>query len=215
MGYPPGASAAVCGGQVMNVVIGLSGQLGSGKSTIARGLARAMHCDSASFGEYVRWLARRGEYYVDRQTLQYLGQDELDSRGAEQFCIDMLGQQVPNFGPGNRLVIDGVRHLAIARALRALLRPSEFFLIYMSVDNRVRFNRITMREISGGDGESLRKLVEELDLHPTEVEVRKALRGHADLTLSATRPSSELVRAVLQFISEEKNLRVNSRALAQ
>ena len=199
----------------MNVVIGLSGQLGSGKSTIARGLARALHCDPASFGDYVRSLARRGEYHVDRRTLQDLGQDELDSRGPEQFCVDMLDQQVPAFGPGNRLVVDGVRHLAIAGALRELLQPSVFFLVYMSVDNRVRFNRITTRELSGGSGQSLWKLVGELDQHRTELEVRQALRAHADLTLSATRPSSELVRAVLRFVSAEKSLRLNLKAVAQ
>lgn len=199
----------------MKVVIGLSGQLGSGKSTIARGLARAMNCDSASFGDFVRSLARSGGYHLDRRTLQDLGQDELDSRGPDQFCVDMLEQQVPSFSPGSRLVVDGVRHLAIANALRELLRPSVFFLVYVTVDKRVRFNRITTRELAGGSAQNLDVEVEQLDRHPTEMEVREAVRTHADLTLLATRPSSELVRAVLQFVSTEKALRLTASRLAQ
>ncbi len=196
----------------MNVAIGLSGQIGSGKSTISRNLAQAMKCKQASFGEYVRWLARERGLFLDRRTLQDLGQDMLELIGAEQFCIDMLQQQVPHFVPGERLVVDGVRHLEVAEALSRMLRPSVFLLVYMKVDERVRSQRIASRDMSVATaGHDLVSAIEMFDRHPSEQDVRQGLRAHADLTLVATRPSTELVRAVLEFVQSENSLRSQAK----
>lgn len=179
------------------MVFGMSGQIGSGKSTIARALAESVGCSTASFGGYVRYVARSLGYDENRATLQQLGADLV--RDPETFCFNMLAQQVPDFVPGQRLVIDGIRHIRIANVLEVLVRPSRFVLVYMSVDYRVRLQRLQTREF---DLTHLRTL----DAHSTEHDVTARLRGRADITLVTTRPSGELVRAVRQWQRTENQL---------
>lgn len=183
------------------IVLGLSGQIASGKSTIATALARVIGCDHVSFGKYVRTVASERGYDESRQTLQDLGQHLLESRGAEGFCLDVLASQAPRFVPGNDLVIEGIRHTDVVDALSFLVQPSVFALVFVRVDERTRRNRLALRE---GEGNTDLKTA---DKHSTEQQVRRAMQGRAALTLVSTRPSGESVRAVLAWKSAEHALR--------
>lgn len=182
------------------IVLGLAGQIASGKSTIARALALAMRCSQVSFGRYVRNRAKEAGYDEDRRTLQDLGQDLLNERGTEQFCIDVLRSEAPEFVPGMDLIVDGVRHVEVADALTSLTHPSRFALIFIRVDERTRQRRLELRE--GEDPMTLRQA----DEHETERDVGRALLGRASLTLISTRPSGELVRAVQTWVDAERAL---------
>jgi cytidylate kinase len=182
---------------VKGFVLGLTGQIASGKSTLAKGLAATLGCERVSFGKYVRETAKR-HYDDDRKTLQDLGQDLLEERGAEQFCVDIFDAQAGAFVPGQNLVVDGVRHEAVANALASLVYPSAFALIVLRVDQRTRQRRLELR-----DGEGVRDL-READKHQTELEVTRTLHRRAALTLVSTRPSGELVRAVREWLALER-----------
>jgi dephospho-CoA kinase len=182
----------------MGVVLGLTGQIASGKSTLAKGLATARRCERVSFGDYVRKTAEGLRYEPDRRTLQDLGQGLLDERGAEQFCIDVLKAQSETFVPGQDLVVDGVRHDTVADALASLVYPSTFALVFLRVDQRTRERRLELRE-----GEDLQRL-READEHKTEVDVTRLLHRRATLTLVSTRPSGELVRVVCEWLVRER-----------
>ncbi len=198
--YPASGGAFFHGDRMSGVVVGLAGQIASGKSTIAKALALAMRCPQVSFGRYVRNFARMAGYDEDRQTLQDLGQDLLRERGTEQFCIDVLRSEAPDFIPGMDLVVDGVRHVKVADALTSLTYPSRFALVFIRVDERTRQRRLELRE--GEDRQTLRNA----DNHETERDVGRALLGRAALTLVSTRPSGELVRAVRSWVDTERAL---------
>jgi cytidylate kinase len=180
------------------VVLGLTGQIASGKSTLAKGLAATLGWHRVSFGGYVRQVAKDSGYDEERKTLQNVGQHLLDTRGAEQFCVDVLEAQAGAFVPGQNLVVDGVRHERVADALASLVYPSAFALIVLRVDQRTRERRLELRE-----GEGLQAL-HEADRHPTEFDVIRALRRQAGLTLVSTRPSGELVRTVREWLARER-----------
>jgi dephospho-CoA kinase len=185
-------------GGMRGIVLGLSGQIASGKSTIARALTEVIRCERVSFGGYVRKVAASQGYNEDRRTLQDLGQDLIEELGAEQFCIEVLRDQAPTFVPGKNLVIEGIRHAEVVEALSFLVQPSALALVFVQVDERTRRNRLALRE-----GEPS---LEKADEHDTEQQVRRALQGCADLTLVSTRPSGELVRKVLAWMRDERAL---------
>jgi cytidylate kinase len=181
------------------IVLGVTGRIASGKSTIAKATAIALRCPHVSFGLYVRARAKEGGY-EDRQSLQNLGRDLLHDRGAQQFCIDVLRWGAPEFVPGMDLVVEGIRHVEVADALRSIVYPSRFALVFLSVDERTRQNRFELRD--GEDRGELRSA----DGHVTEKDVAGALRGLAALTLVSTRPSGELVRTIRKWVGEERLL---------
>jgi hypothetical protein len=128
-----------------------------------------------------------------------LGQQLLIDRGAEQFCIDVLTTQAQEFTPGDTLVVEGVRHGSVADALASLVYPSSFALVVLRVDQRTRQRRLELREGEGEDD------LREADSHPTEFDVTRDLHRRAALTLVSTRTSGELVRAVTDWLTRERN----------
>jgi cytidylate kinase len=188
------------------IVIGLAGRIGSGKSTIATCVARVLGCSSVSFGDYVRLYATQNEYNTHRQTLQNLGQGLLTSSGADEFSRQVLLTAKPGFTPGRDLVVDGIRHVEVARSVARLVRPSTFALVFLEVDERVRRDRLRVREV---EEDSDRQRLED---HPTERDVRGLLPAQADLRLISTRPSAEVAGALLSWIRGHRAVTCQSEA---
>lgn len=181
------------------LVLGLAGQIASGKSTVAKAVAAAIPCPHVSFGNYVRSVAKRKQIYDDRNALQDLGQYLLETKGAEQFCIDVLDSEAPDYVPGDDLIIEGVRHVEVTEALTRLVYPAAFALVFVLVDDLTRRQRLALRD-GKGDAVNLAKV----DSHATERQVHGELRNRADLALISTRASGELVRAVLAWRNSER-----------
>ena len=95
------------------------------------------------FGDYVRGEAKRRGIDEFLETLQAVGEG-LVARGPETFCRAVLRQA--DWESGGPLVIDGIRHAEIVAALRAVLAPTEFRLVYISVAEDVRKTRLLRRD---------------------------------------------------------------------
>ena len=173
------------------IVIALAGPIGSGKSTLSFSIAAALGLHRASFGDYVRSVARQKGSTEDRETLQFLG-FELMKKGWRPFCEAVLSQA--GWKKGEGVVVDGIRHSGVIEVLRQITAPSKFILIFVSIGERERQIRLVQKGIR--DEEDRVKI----ESHPTEVQV-KSLESMADHILDGTKLPRELVNQVIEYLN--------------
>lgn len=171
------------------MLIGFSGPLKSGKTTVSTAVANALHLKRASFGDFVRQIAaRRGLDPTKRRVLQFLG-DELISKGWTKFCLDVL--KSANWKKGESIVVDGIRHAQALLELARISKPLPAILIHVEIDEAVRNERIdhhTKRHI--GSFES----------HSTEDDVSSVLPSMASIIVRGYEPLSDVVDEVVAFV---------------
>lgn len=149
-------------------LVGIAGPIAAGKSDLAKTLAAHRVGTRASFGGYVRRVARERGVADERDELQRLGEPLLAELGAVEFTERALaGIAAPD------LVVDGVRHVAVSDALAA--RPVRYLLVFVELDDERRRARLEAREGYPVD-------LATLDGHSTEREV-PLLRARADLVV--------------------------------
>lgn len=173
----------------------LSGGIGSGKTEIARRLAAKLTWGFASFGDYVRSVARRRGLTEDRDQLQQLGESLVDA-GMDDFCAAVLVHA--GWQPGASLVVDGIRHAEALAAVRRRVAPAPAWLVYLGTVDEVRVARLAARRPS--DAERLGVL----DAHSTEAQVKGVLRDIADLVLDGTRDADDLVAEIDSWIEPRR-----------
>jgi dephospho-CoA kinase len=174
------------------LVVGLAGPIGSGKTTLAKSLATALDCHIASFGTYVRGLARHTNRSRDRAALQQISEEVLSSIGPQKLVEDVLATS--RWERGRSLVIDGIRHMAVAAAVKSAVSPVPFLLVYLGVDERVRKQRIAGRDHLS------KEQVEHFDSHSTEREVATELRAKADVIVRTDGLPEQAVMAVMAAV---------------
>ncbi len=176
------------------IVLGLSGPSGAGKTSVSKAIADTLGWPRASFGEYIRTYARsQGLDESSRDILDDLG-TQLVERGATDFCRMVLTHF--NWRSGEPLIIDGVRHEQVAKALRQLVAPMDFRIVYLDIDDNTRKERLLH------DHDVREEEIERMDSHLTEREVKEHLPQIADLRLQATRPLKDIVRDIVSWIHE-------------
>jgi dephospho-CoA kinase len=173
------------------MVLGLSGPSGTGKTTVAKAIARTLGWPLASFGDYVRTVARtQGLDDSSRDVLEGLG-ELLVEEDVERFCRSVLTHF--KWKSGEPLVIEGIRHQQVAETLRKLAAPMDFRIVYLEVDDETRRLRLRQR---GTREEEVARMHE----HPTERLVKEQIPQIADLTLPATKPVDELVKEIVNWV---------------
>jgi dephospho-CoA kinase len=185
----PGYEATLFEDLMANTVLAFSGGIRSGKSTVSTGVAKALGCPRVSFGNYVRTITQLRGLEDCRENWQAVG-ESLVEEDVNQFCGAVL-TQAP-WEPGGPLVIDGVRHVEVAQALKSLVSPSGLRLIYIDADDKSRERRL--RESCPGG-----KPLTDLERHSTEVQVKTQLRRLADLVVDGTRPPEELIGQIVAW----------------
>jgi cytidylate kinase len=129
---------------VKSVAVGVSGRIGSGKTTLAQALAVRMECGYASFGDYVRSVALARELNVsERKVLQDVG-DELIAAGWLPFCRAMLDH---SGYAGGSVVVDGIRHREAVTTLAQIVAPLPFRLLAVYIDSERRDRRLRDRGV--------------------------------------------------------------------
>ena len=154
-------------------------------------LADHLHCRVASFGNYVRDEAlRTGLVAPSRSDLQNLGQ-QLIEKDARAFCLGVL--KSADFVPGDRLVIDGVRHTQVLSILSGLAPGQPIKLIYLHALRNVR----AIRNVSGAAD------LDEIDAHSVESQTTSDMRNLANLILETSGDVRESFLQVLRWIDRE------------
>lgn len=180
---------------VNGLVIGFSGRIASGKSTIAAALAEQLAWPYVSFGAYVRKVARnRGLDDSSREVLQEVGESLIGS-GWVSFCGAVLGQA--EWHPGQSLIVDGIRHRKAYDTLKFLVAPSKLLLIYIAVDEGEQQARLLERDELDAEKLSV------IESHSTEKDVIDSLPVLADLFVNGSNTIAEITRQITLWIKEK------------
>jgi transcriptional regulator with XRE-family HTH domain/cytidylate kinase len=171
-------------------VIAFSGMRASGKSTVSAEVAKVLDWKWASFGEYLRAVAKNEGVSDTTETLQELGATL--AKEPDRFCREVLSHW--GWQAGEPLIIEGVRHKEILNCLRQLVAPLEARLIFLSVDELERIRRLEQREESS---EQRMKAVEE---HSTERQVKDVLPAEADLNVNTSDEPELVVQRIVEWI---------------
>jgi hypothetical protein len=172
------------------LAVGLSGRIGSGKTSLATALAERLQCPRASFGDYVRSVAAgRGLDAEDRQVLQDLGDEMIATQGWTPFCRSVLDHA--GYGGGS-LVVDGIRHAEAAGTMRALVAPMPWRSVAVDSENEVRLFRLAARGVVGACAHTA-------DAHPNETQVG-AVMDSADFVVSGDSTVGDAVNAVMAWL---------------
>ena len=174
----------------MSLLVCMSGQIGSGKSSVSRAVAEELGWKRTGFGDFLRVeLARAGGDPTSRPELQELGQQRVATDPTE-FCRAVLA--AGGFAPGADFVVDGVRHNEILQILGRLAAPSTVRLVYLDATELRRSERAAIRD---SDADFSRA-----QTHQVEAESGDALRNQADIVVDADRPLVEVVAHCLAAI---------------
>lgn len=176
------------------LILAFSGPIQSGKSTVSEELGGILGVSVASFGRFVRAKAKSQPAasvslrpIEDRRRLQELGQDLLETLGADTFCREVL--TISQWSEGQSVVVDGVRHFDI---LKALGRLGNTYLVYLEADHARRRAGLLASGYTEDD-------IAAMDTHPTERELA-VLRENADLVLDDM-PVDDLIDRVLEALN--------------
>ena len=169
------------------LVIGFAGYKGSGKTTVASGIAQHTDGIVASFGAYVRTKAPQD---ADPIALADRGAQLLASLGPERLVYETIA--AAGWDGSRTLIIEGIRHVSVLDIL--LRRFPQLRLVFIDAPSDLRSQRLHDRD--GLD----RNAITKLHTHSTEFGV-EALRGRADLVVDGSIANGDnLSRAVLHWL---------------
>jgi cytidylate kinase len=175
----------------MSCIIAFSGLPQTGKTTLARLLARELKCKFVSFGDFVRQEAiSRGIPNATRQELQDLGQS-LVTKDVRDFCEKVLG--TVKFSIGEQIVLDGVRHKEVLHVISEIAVGEPIKLIYVTVSKKTRSYR-TRQDLD----------LDSIDAHIVESEAKAQLRSIADLVIENESNESEALLALVNWIRNDR-----------
>ena len=176
-------------------VIGVSGNVASGKTVLSRAIADTLGWRWGSFGDEVRRLTReRGLDADNRLVLREVGQTLVETAG-EGFCRAVLERAGWHLGEG--VVLDGVRHATIVFIVRRLVEPMPFRLVLVTTPETVREERLAARRAARVSEPSRA----DIDYHATERDVSQTLPSLADVIVDGGVDMAQLVKDVLQRLS--------------
>jgi cytidylate kinase len=172
-------------------IIAFSGLPQTGKTTLARRLAKELKCKFVSFGDFVRQEAvRRGIEKPTRRDLQDLGQ-ALVTEDLLAFCRHVL--ETVKFSPGEQIVLDGVRHKEVLEAVANLSPAQPIKLIYLVASIGVRRAR-SPRNVD----------LASIDSHEVESHIEKDLRALADLVIDTEGDADESFHRLISWIRAKR-----------
>jgi dephospho-CoA kinase len=174
--------------QAERLVIGITGRIGSGKTTVGR------YLESGYGFQYLRYSA----VLADWQTQDSESKDQLQKVGWEVMAgglqAELNRRLIAQILPGRNVGVDGLRHPLDYDALRSSFFPS-FRLLFIDSPSDLRFSRLNQK---GKYAEFAS--FHAVDSHPVEQQI-DSLRTSAALVIRNDGSLQELYAAVDETIS--------------
>ena len=152
----------------------IAGPIGSGKTTTATLLAQRLGWPRHGYGDTIRAIATARGLPAGRSILQQLG---VELTGAGWGTFTRLVLDHARWAPGQALILDGLRQLPAATALREAIAPLCGIIIYLDVPASTALTRARRRDRPTGSGAGNVR-------HATEFGL-STVRDHADLIIQA------------------------------
>jgi len=130
----------------MKKIIGLVGQIASGKGTVAEYLEKNCHASTYRFSTILRDVLDRLHTEKTRKNLQDIS-TVLRQKFGEDLLAKVMAEDVKK-DSGDLIVVDGIRRMADIKYLKKL---ENFILISIEADPRIRYNRLIKRSENHGD----------------------------------------------------------------
>jgi len=183
----------------MKIILGLAGEIASGKGTVAKYICEKHGGNSHRFSTMLRDVAKRMYLEENRENLQ-----KISTVFRENFFDDILSSVIAKDVENDKqeiVAIDGVRRLADIAYLKKL---SGFKLVYIDTSLENSFKRITERNENSDDKN---KTFEEFRKdHEREAELQiRDLKDKADFVVDNNGTFEELYRQVDKIIGNCKN----------
>src|SRR4030042_4911787 len=184
----------------MKIILGLAGEIASGKGTVAKYIIEKYQGSSHRVSTMLRDVARRRHLEESRENLQ-----KISTIFRQSFYDDILSMVIAKDVEKNDnheiIAIDGVRRLADISYLKKI---NGFKLVYIKTDIKKRFNRITRRSENTDDA---RKTFEEFKKdHEREAELQiRDLKNQADYVIDNNGSFENLYDQIDKIIKKEKN----------
>ena len=174
----------------MKIILGLAGEMASGKGTVAKYVMAKYGAKSFRFSTMLRDVLDRLLLEQSRDNLQNLSTVLRQNFGEELFAR-VMAQDVKN-DTSEIIIIDGVRRLADIKYLKEI---PQFKLAYLEADMQKRFERIIKR---GENSDDAKKTFEDFKkAHEDESELQiKDLKNHADFLIDNNGAYEDLYRQV-------------------
>ena len=128
--------------QPFSKIIGIAGQIGSGKTTLSKELSNSSGFPFISIGSFVYNEALKLGYSTDRQSLQKLGTTLINKLGYKTFALSVLQEVDVNRSP--IVIVDGLRHINVWKAFQSTSISST--LVYLNVSENKRLERVKNRD---------------------------------------------------------------------
>lgn len=178
------------------LILGITGEIASGKGTVAEYLVKNHNATSHRFSTMLRDVAKRMHLEESRENLQKLStlfRDNFDDNHLSRVIYeDVKGDE------SSLIVIDGVRREGDIEFLEQL---PDFELVYLEADMKTRYDRITQR---GENVDDNGKTFEEFEAdHQREAELQiKKLKEKADIVLDNNSSLDDLYKQLDDLVKK-------------
>jgi hypothetical protein len=179
-------------GQVVGVVITLSGAIGSRRSDLAIQLARRLGWPRVKFSDYIKKVIRDDGGDPENRTQQQSYGQKLVQNRLDEFVGNVLAM-APDWGPGSDLLVDGLRHVEVLLTLKNKVAPSKVLYVDVSVDPLRRESGAKERGIA-------EQMLYRYDRDLTEAQLARILPAYADLKVDGTLGFSINVDEIVQVV---------------
>ncbi len=129
------------------IIIGLVGEIASGKGTAAKYLQEKYDASTYRFSTPLRDVLNRLYIENDRHNLQRISLVLRTAYGQDLFA-KIITEDVKK-STANLIIVDGIRRLEDIKYLKEL---PNFYLVYITADINLRYERITSRDENTDDG---------------------------------------------------------------
>jgi dephospho-CoA kinase len=181
------------------IIIGLAGEIASGKGTAAKYIKEKYNGSSHRFSTVLRDVIRRMYLKENRENMQKISTMLRDYFGSD-ILSKIIYHDVEN-DSHEIVAIDGVRRLEDIEFLKNL---SGFKLVYVEADMKKRYGRIKQR---GENTDDAGKTFEEFENdHKKEAELEiKALKDKADMIVDNNGNFEDLYSQIDKIVESCKN----------
>ncbi len=154
-------------------VFGFCARAKGGDKEVAREWSRRLHVPLLSFGQWLKEKAEKAGALPTRRVLQQMGQEMIQTQGALEFCLEVLGKLPGSVSiPNEKFVIEGIRHAEVLQSLKSLIGEDHFVLVHIErPEGERRLLLIEDEKVPPGEVDAVMN-------DPTEQEITN-VAGHA------------------------------------